>query len=340
MMTTPRSSQAANNRRPSYRRVPVRIPGTQPNSKKNEITRRMKDKLFITSQYLLPHHAVSRLVGKLAASETSWLKNLLIRNFMRQFDIQLDEAERPYYQQYNSFNDFFTRALKEGARPLDKAEGCIPSPVDGAVSQLGTIEQGQIFQAKGQSFSLTELLGGDRERAKPFMGGEFATLYLSPRDYHRVHMPVTGTLREMVYVPGALFSVNQTTAENVPGLFARNERLVAIFDTDSGPVAMVLVGAMIVAAIETVWAGRITPLKREVRVTNYQNPDPIHLNVGEEMGRFLLGSTVVLCFPPDTIQWDDNLTSGSEVRMGKHIAQYQTHPALPDASFQTYGQTN
>ena len=301
-------------------------------SKPHEIEFCMKDKLFIASQYVLPHHALSRLVGGLAACETSWLKNLLIRNFMRQFDIQLDEAERTAYQDYHSFNDFFTRALKADARPLDTQDGCIPSPVDGAVSQLGQIEQGQIFQAKGQSYSLTELLGGDRDRAKPFMGGEFATLYLSPRDYHRVHMPVTGTLREMVYVPGALFSVNQTTAENVPGLFARNERLVAIFDTDSGPVAMVLVGAMIVAAIETVWAGRITPLKREVRVTDYQNPEPISLNVGDEMGRFLLGSTVILCFPPDTIEWDENLTSGSEVRMGKSIAQRRSAPALPDSA--------
>ena len=290
----------------------------------------MKDKLFIASQYLTPHHALSRLVGKLAACETNWLKNLLIQNFMRQFDIRLDEAERSSYQQYTSFNDFFTRALREGARTIDARKDQIPSPVDGAVSQLGSIEQGQIFQAKGQSFSLNELLGGDRERAKPFMGGEFATLYLSPRDYHRVHMPVTGILREMVYVPGSLFSVNQTTAENVPGLFARNERLVAIFDTESGPVAMVLVGAMIVAAIETVWAGRITPQERKVQVTNYQNPSPIKLDVGEEMGRFLLGSTVILCFPPDTVQWNEELGSGSAIRMGTSIAHRTSADVKPD----------
>jgi phosphatidylserine decarboxylase len=289
----------------------------------------MKDKLFIASQYLLPHHLLSRLVGRLAACDMPWLKNLLIRSFMRKFDIQLDEAERSSHQQYTSFNDFFTRALKEGARPIDTTAGVIPSPVDGAVSQLGKIEQGQIFQAKGQSYSLTDLLGGDRERARPFMGGEFATLYLSPRDYHRVHMPFTGTLREMVYIPGALFSVNQTTAENVPGLFARNERLVAIFDTESGPVAMVLVGAMIVAAIETVWAGRIAPPPKGVQVTDYQNPQPVTLNLGDEMGRFLLGSTVILCYPPDTIEWDEELASGSPVQMGKSIAKYCERPALP-----------
>lgn len=289
----------------------------------------MKDKLFIASQYLLPHHLLSRLVGRLAACDMPWLKNLLIRSFMRKFDIQLDEAERSSHQQYTSFNDFFTRSLKEGARPIDTTAGVIPSPVDGAVSQLGKIEQGQIFQAKGQSYSLTDLLGGDRERARPFMGGEFATLYLSPRDYHRVHMPFTGTLREMVYVPGALFSVNQTTAENVPGLFARNERLVAIFDTESGPVAMVLVGAMIVAAIETVWAGRIAPPPKGVQVTDYQNPQPVTLNLGDEMGRFLLGSTVILCYPPDTIEWDEELASGSPVQMGKAIAKYCERPALP-----------
>ncbi len=292
----------------------------------------MKDKLFIASQYLLPHHTLSRLVGKLAASEISWLKNLLIRQFMSQYDIHLTEAERELPEQYNSFNDFFTRSLKAEARPIDTASDAIPSPVDGAVSQLGTIEQGQLIQAKGQSFSLTDLLGGNRDRARPFMGGQFATLYLSPRDYHRVHMPMTGTLREMVYVPGALYSVNQTTAENVPGLFARNERLVAIFDTENGPMAMVLVGAMIVAAIETVWAGLITPQRRALTVTDFTNPQPVTLEKGQEMGRFLLGSTVILCYPPNTMAWDADLEAGSPVRLGRSLGQWSRTEQSPVTS--------
>ena len=280
----------------------------------------LKDDLFIASQYLLPQHLLSRLVGKLAECEHTGIKNFLIRQFMDQFGIRLDDAARQSRDDYKSFNDFFTRELRPGARPLDNASNSIVSPADGAVSQLGRIRDGRIFQAKGQDFTVTELLGGDETRASLFKNGEFATIYLSPRDYHRVHMPITGTLKEMVYVPGSLFSVNQTTAENVPRLFARNERLVAIFDTEVGPVAMVLVGAMIVAAIETVWSGRVTPPLRRLSVVNYEDPQPVILNKGEEMGRFLLGSTVVLCFPENTLQWDRELESGSPVRMGKRIA--------------------
>ncbi|OYT97209.1 MAG: phosphatidylserine decarboxylase, partial [Pseudomonas sp. PGPPP3] len=195
-------------------------------------------------------------------------------------------------------------------------------PADGAVSQLGPIEHGRIFQAKGHSFSVLELLGGDNERAAAFMGGEFATIYLSPKDYHRVHMPLAGTLREMVYVPGRLFSVNQTTAENVPELFARNERVVCLFDTERGPMAVVLVGAMIVASVETVWAGLVTPPKRELKTTRYDEAAraPISLEKGAELGRFKLGSTAIVLFGPEQVKWAAELAAGTPVRMGQRMS--------------------
>lgn len=224
---------------------------------------------------------------------------------------------------YEHFNAFFTRALKPGARPLDETPGAILCPADGAVSQLGPIEHGRIFQAKGHGFSAQELLGGDPAMAAPFMGGEFATIYLSPKDYHRVHMPLAGTLREMVYVPGRLFSVNQTTAENVPELFARNERVVCLFDTERGPMAVVLVGAMIVASIETVWAGLVTPPKRELKTFRYDEASraPIHLEKGAELGRFKLGSTAIVLFGPEQVRWAESLGAGSAVRMGQLLAE-------------------
>lgn len=281
----------------------------------------MKNTLFILFQYLVPQHLLSRLVGFLAATELPWVKNPLIRLFIKQFNVDMSQAQRQEAEEFSCFNDFFTRELKEGARPIVKDSQLILSPADGAVSQLGTIEQGRIFQAKGQSYSVLELLGGSAERAAPFEDGEFNTIYLSPRDYHRVHMPVTGRLKEMVYVPGDLFSVNQTTAENVPRLFARNERLVAIFDTEMGQVAMVLVGAMIVAAIETVWAGLITPPKRKLRVEKYQINREVTLNQGDEMGRFLLGSTVVLCFEKGAMEWNSELSANTPLLMGQPLGK-------------------
>jgi len=197
------------------------------------------------------------------------------------------------------------------------------SPADGAVSQLGAIEHGRVFQAKGHSYSVLELVGGDPAVASQFMGGEFATIYLSPKDYHRVHMPLAGTLREMIYVPGRLFSVNQTTAENVPELFARNERAVCIFDTERGPMAVVLVGAMIVASIETVFAGLVTPPKRELKTFRYDEAAraPIHLEKGAELGRFKLGSTAIVLFGPEQVKWAQELTAGSPVMMGQKIGE-------------------
>ena len=279
----------------------------------------MQQRLFILSQYLLPHHLLSRLIGCAAECRATWFKSRLINWFAKQYQVDMSEAAVEQLDAYEHFNAFFTRALKDGARPLDSSADAVLCPADGAVSQLGKIEHGRIFQAKGHSFSVLELLGGDSARAAEFMGGEFATIYLSPKDYHRVHMPLAGTLREMVYVPGRLFSVNQTTAENVPELFARNERAVCIFDTERGPMAVVLVGAMIVASIETVWAGLVTPPKRELKSTRYDAAAraPIELAKGAELGRFKLGSTAIVLFGPEQVQWATDLTASSPVRMGQ-----------------------
>lgn len=281
----------------------------------------MKERLFILSQYLLPHHLLSRLIGFAADCRAAWFKNRLITWFANHYQVNMGEAQVEELTAYEHFNAFFTRALKDGARPLDTTPGAVLCPADGAISQLGAIEQGRCFQAKGHSFSVIELLGGDIQRAEAFMGGQFATVYLSPRDYHRVHMPLAGTLREMIYVPGRLFSVNQTTAENVPELFAVNERVVCIFDTERGPMAVVLVGAMIVASIETVWAGLVTPPKRELKTVRYDEAAraPIHLEKGAELGRFKLGSTAIVLFGPDQVAWTEALGAGSAVRMGQAL---------------------
>lgn len=282
----------------------------------------MKSRLFIISQYLLPHHLLSRLAGCVAECRVPWFKNAFTAWFAKRYQVDMSLAQVEDLRGYEHFNAFFTRALKADARPLDSTPEAILSPADGAFSQLGPIEHGRIFQAKGHSFSVLELLGGDPANAAPFMGGEFATVYLSPKDYHRVHMPLAGTLREMIYVPGRVFSVNQTTAENVPELFARNERVVCIFDTERGPMALVLVGAMIVASVETVWAGLVTPPKRQLKSVRYDEAAraPVHLEKGAEMGRFKLGSTVVVLFGPQQIEWASQWAAGSPVRMGQAIA--------------------
>lgn len=284
----------------------------------------MPARLFILMQYLLPHHLLSRLAGCLANCTWPWVKNPFINWFVNHYKVDMSQAQEENPTAYNSFNDFFTRALKADARPLDATPGGILCPADGTVSQLGKIEHGRIFQAKGHSFSVTELLGGNPAHAAAFQGGEFATVYLSPRDYHRVHMPFTGTLTEMIYVPGRLFSVNQTTAENVPELFARNERVVCLFDTEVGPMAVVLVGAMIVASVETVWAGLVAPPSRQLRATEYGQAAP-KVARGEEMGRFKLGSTAIVLFGPNVASWQAELKAGSAVSMGQLIGS--TTPA-------------
>jgi phosphatidylserine decarboxylase len=279
----------------------------------------LKKTLFVLLQHLLPQHLLSRLVGRLAECRTPWIKNRLIDGFRRYYDVDMSEALQPDPAAYPHFNAFFTRALKADARPLDTTPGAVLSPVDGTISQRGTLQYGRIFQAKGRGYALTTLLGGDSQRADPFIDGEFATLYLSPRDYHRVHMPLTGTLRETVYIPGDLYSVNATTTAGVENLFARNERLVAIFDTALGPMAMVLVGAMIVAGIETVWRGQVAPLPRQPLLLDRFDATPPRLEQGAEMGRFKLGSTVILLFPKGSLQWLEGLSAGSLVRMGERL---------------------
>lgn len=295
---------------------------------------KLQDRLFILAQHLLPHHLLSRLIGGFAECRVPWFKNLLTRWFVRHYDVDMRQAQVEDPTAYENFNAFFTRALKPGARPLPAAADAVVSPSDGAISQLGRIEHGRIFQAKGHSYSLLELLGGDGLRAAPFMGGQFATIYLSPKDYHRVHMPLTGTLKEMVYVPGRIFSVNQLTAENVPELFARNERVVCIFDTAVGPMAVILVGAMIVASIETVWAGLVTPPRRELKRFAYDEAAraPITLRTGDELGRFKLGSTAIVLFGPEAVNWSAELGALSTVNMGQLLGVPTTPAPLTTVS--------
>lgn len=234
----------------------------------------------------------------------------------------MSQAVEPDYTRYACFNDFFTRALRDGARPL--AEADILCPADGAISQAGEIANGLLFQAKGRYFSAEDLLGGDTARAAQFQGGQFATIYLSPKDYHRVHMPVAGRLTGTCYIPGDLFSVNGVTADNVDRLFARNERLVCYFDTANGPMAMILVGAMIVAGIETVWSGQVAPPPKIPVSVDYMNlPESVELAKGDEMGRFLLGSTVILLFPEGVMGFDERYRAGASTVMGEGLGSYQ-----------------
>lgn len=280
--------------------------------------------LFIILQRLLPQHLLSRMVGFLAELRRPlWLKNALIDTFIRQFDVDMTEAVKGSARDYDNFNAFFTRALHDDARPISDAD--IVHPADGAISQIGDIEHGLLFQAKGHYYHLFHLLGGDKEAAKRYDNGHFATVYLSPRDYHRLHMPIAGTLVATTYVPGDLFSVNQVTAENVEGLFARNERLICHFDTEAGPMAMILVGAMIVAGIETVWGGQIAPPPKQPQTLQYTRlPEPVKLAKGEEMGRFKLGSTVILLFGEDRIRWHENGVAGASTRLGEPMATLRT----------------
>lgn len=280
----------------------------------------MKAFLFITLQYLVPHHTLSRIVGWFAQTKIVWIKSLFIQKFIAHFNVNMSEAEREDPESYENFNDFFTRALKPEARPICQESLSFVSPADGAISQMGTIQSNQIFQAKGHQYSTEALLGGDTENAAKFVDGSFATIYLSPKDYHRLHMPIDGKLIKMTYIPGKLFSVNPCTVENVDGLFARNERVVCIFETSFGPMALVLVGAMIVASIDTVWAGQIAPYKRDIQNFYYTNQE-ITLAKGEEMGRFKLGSTIIILTPAKTLEWQNTLTAQSPVKLGEAIAR-------------------
>jgi phosphatidylserine decarboxylase len=280
------------------------------------------DSLKIALQYITPKHLLSRLVGSLAAAEAGSMTTAVIKLFIKQYKVDMSEALDSDPASYSSFNAFFTRQLKADSRPICQDEKQLALPVDGAVSQLGDIKHDAIFQAKGHNYSLTTLLGGKPELAKPFLNGKFATIYLSPKDYHRIHMPIDGQLTDMIYVPGELFSVSPLTAERVPGLFARNERVVAIFETEIGKMAMVLVGATIVASIETKWAGTVSPPAGK-NVLHWQYPtqgdDSISIKKGEEMGLFKLGSTIVACFEADSIEFAD-LDAGDVTRLGDVFA--------------------
>ncbi len=281
----------------------------------------LKDALTTLPQYILPHHALSRMMSKLTHCENKAWKNLFIKQIIRHYGVNMDEAKQPDINAYKSFNDFFTRDLKPSARQLTSEVNAIASPADGAVSQAGAISEGEIFQAKGKSYTALDLLGGSEERAKAFNNGVFTTIYLSPKDYHRLHMPITGTLREMVHVPGRLFSVNTATTRSVPRLFARNERVVAIFDTELGPMALVLVGAIFVSSIETVWHGVVTPPSvTSVQTWDYKENAPT-LKMGEEMGRFNMGSTIIVLFANNKVQWDSEFVADKIVKLGEMIAK-------------------
>ena len=272
---------------------------------------------MVALQYILPKKWLTQLAGAFARSQSGALTQVAIRKFVAKYGVNMAEALNPDVASYTSFNDFFTRALKPNARPL--AQAAYVCPVDGAVSQFGPINGDQIFQAKGHRYTTRALVGGDASLAVQFSGGQFATIYLSPKDYHRIHMPCDGTLRRMIYVPGDLFSVNPATAQAVPGLFARNERVVCVFDTACGPLVLTLVGATIVGSMATPWHGVVNPPRTAaIREWSYPAGD-VQLKQGDEMGRFLLGSTVVLLWPQDTVRFNEAWRPALSVQMGERM---------------------
>jgi len=277
----------------------------------------VSDRLAVLPQYLMPKQLLTILAGKFASARLGGLTTAVIRRFVARYKVNIAEAVNPDIASYSSFNEFFTRPLREGARPL--ADSDYICPVDGAISQFGAIERDSIFQAKGHSYTTTALVGGDADLAAQFTDGSFATLYLSPKDYHRIHMPCAGRLRRMIYVPGELFSVNPTTARGVPGLFARNERVVCVFDGEFGPFVLTLVGATIVGSMATVWHGVINPPRSSsIREWHYDG-QAIDLQKGQEMGRFLLGSTVVMLFPKDALNFNPTWQATDAIRMGEEM---------------------
>ena len=279
----------------------------------------VSDRLTVLPQYLLPKHALTRLAGKFATARVGGLTTGVIRWFVGRYGVDMSEAANPDIASYSSFNEFFTRPLKPDARPLAPAD--FICPVDGAISQFGAIERDQIFQAKGHSYSTTALVGGDAGLAEQFEDGDFATLYLSPKDYHRIHMPCDGHLLRMIHIPGALFSVNPTTARGVPGLFARNERVVCVFESDHGPFVLALVGATIVGSMATVWHGVVNPPRPgHLRDWRYQDQELCYRQ-GEEMGRFLLGSTVVMLFPRGVVKFNADWAPQRPIRLGEKMGE-------------------
>ena len=284
----------------------------------------MNPRLKVLHQYVMPKRAMTSFAGRVASKQDARSTPMIIRRFVRHYGVDMSEAADPDLAHYTSFNDFFTRALKPGARPIADAD--FVCPVDGAISQFGAIDRDQIVQAKGHRYSTAALVGGDAALAAKFEHGHFATLYLSPRDYHRVHMPCDGRLLRMIYVPGAFFSVNPTTARGVAGLFARNERVVCVFESARGPFVVALVGATIVGSMATVWHG-VVKGPRGPRVSDWDYAaQRIELAKGEEMGRFLLGSTVVLLFPPGPLGFNPEWAPGRSVRLGEAMAELTAEP--------------
>ena len=287
----------------------------------------LRDRLFVAMQHALPQHFLSRIVLRLTRIRLRPVKNLLIRSFLRGFTPNMSEASQPNPLQYPSFNAFFTRSLRAGARPIDIDPGVLVSPVDGTVSQIGRLDGSKLLQAKGHDYTLEALLDGAPEWAEGYKGGAFATLYLAPYNYHRIHMPLAGTLRAAWFVPGKLFSVNAVTAAAVPGLFAKNERVVCVFDcvVDGRPrsFAMVLVGALFVGSIATVWHGDVAPRSPHERVDLPLDASrsPLKLSKGAEMGRFNMGSTVILLLPPDMLDWLPKFASGTRIEVGQMLAR-------------------
>ena len=277
----------------------------------------MSERLAVMLQYILPKQALTVFAGKVAGSKGGKLTTRLIQWFVGHYNVNMAEAANPDIGSYATFNDFFTRALRSDARPL--AQAAYICPVDGAISQYGAIDKDQLFQAKGHHYSTAALVGGDAALAQQFQDGSFATLYLSPRDYHRIHMPCDGRLTRMIYVPGDLFSVNPVTARGVPGLFARNERVVCVFESAHGPFVLTLVGATIVGSMATVWHGVVNPPRSSsVREWKYDGQNVL-LKKGDEMGRFLLGSTVVMLFPKNAMQFNPQWVPAQAVRMGEEM---------------------
>jgi phosphatidylserine decarboxylase len=281
---------------------------------------KLLDRLSALLQALLPQHTLARVVYVLARARTRWLKNLLIRAFVRAFAVDLGDAEHTEPTAYPTFNAFFTRALRPAARPLPASPELLACPVDGTVSQAGEIDGDRLFQAKGQRYALRALLADDAALAAQFGDGSFATIYLAPHNYHRIHMPAAGTLREMIYVPGRLYSVNAGTERAIAGLFARNERVLCLFDTAAGPLAVVLVGALIVGSMQTAWHGEVRAAPRQIRRWSYAEPRP-QLGRGAELGRFNVGSTVILLYGPGRVQWDPAIRAGAPVRLGQVLGR-------------------
>lgn len=277
-------------------------------------------KLNTFMQYILPQHGLSRFAGWMAESRNPWLKNKLINWFIKNYHPDLSEALLPSLDDYPSFNAFFTRQLKPSARPIVQGQHEVASPADGCISQIGAIHQNTLLQAKGFHFDTASLLGGLQDQAPLFSEGSFATIYLAPRDYHRVHMPLSGTLRATSYIPGKLFSVNENTTRSVPNLFSRNERLVCLFDTAAGPMVVIMVGAMLVGNINTVWPQAINHTQV---ITTRSFTNPVHLERGAELGYFKMGSTVIVLFAKDKIEWATNAKESTAINMGQLLATYR-----------------